>query len=251
MPPGIFRALSSLHWNGDPVRTTALRGLRGATIVATIALSAGMVAPGAASGANDAPTAVASKKKCDGPLWKCAPKRYHLSATDTVGPGSQSAGFVENWTAEVDLVRLRRNFAKVIYGTEDGTVSVSGSFPTVCEDSSPATIRIEPQKIPVPRGPGYPFLGDFGVEFTLVKTSSFKKNTYGGPLGTQGSGNSSLLATAVDPCPNGQGTFQTQLSTPRAGMEGSGKVGNTVTGSGVFNTIFQRHSFSWKLTPKK
>jgi hypothetical protein len=214
-----------------------------------LTLCLGTTSPVSAS--SGAPTAVASKKKCDGPLWKCAPKRYHLSATDTVGPGPQSAGIVENWTAEVDLIRLRRNSATVIYGTLGGTVDVSGSRPTECEDGSQATIRIEPQTLQVPRGPGYPFLGDFGVEFTLEKTSLFKKNTYGGPLGTQGSGNSALFPTAIDPCPNGQGAFQTQLSTPRSGMEGKGKVGKVLKESDVFDTIFEHHSFSWKLTPGK
>lgn len=223
------------------------RAVLGALFVLTLCLGT----TSQLSAASDAPTAVASKKKCKGSLWKCAPKRYHLSATDTVGPGPQSAGFIENWTAEVDLVRLRRNFAKVIYGTEDGTVTVSGSRSTTCEDGSSATIRIEPQTLPVPRGPGYPFLGDFGVEFTLVKTSGFKKNSYGGPLGTQGSGNSSLLATAVDPCPGGQGTFLTELTTPLEGMEGRGKVGKVVKGEGVDSRLFQHHSFTWELRPKK
>lgn len=224
------------------------RAVLAALIVLTLCL--GTTSPVSAS--SDAPTAVASKKSCKGEdRWKCAPKRYHLSATDTVGPGPQSSGFVENWTAEVDLVRLRRNFAKVIYGTEDGTVTVSGSRSTTCEDGSSATIRIEPQTIPVPRGPGYPFLGDFGVEFTLVKTSGFKKNTYGGPLGTQGSGHSALFATAIDPCPGGQGTFLTELTTPLEGMEGRGKVGKVVKGEGVDSRLFQHHSFTWKLTPKK
>jgi hypothetical protein len=236
-------------WNGDPVRTTAFRVIRGAMIVA---LSAGLVAAGGASASNDGPTAVTSKG-CKGSLWKCAPKRYHLSATDAVRSGPASgAGLVENWTAEVDLVRIRRNFARVIYATEKGKVNVSGSWTRVCPDSSTATVRVEPQTIPVPRGPGYPFLGDFGVEFTLQKTSLFKKNSYGGPLGTQGSGHSNLFVTAIDPCPGGQGTFQTELICPLPGMEGRGKVGRTVSGSEVFDYDgFEIHEYSWKLKPKK
>ena len=119
---------------------------------------------------------------------------------------------------------------------------------TQCADGSPATVRIEPQTVAVPAGPGYPFLGDFGVEFSLIGSD---RNTYGGPLGTEGSGNSSLYATALDPCPDGPGAFQTELASGRIGMEGSGKVGKVLRGSGVFNTIFQHHSFSWTLTPKK
>jgi hypothetical protein len=205
---------------------------------------------GAVAASDGGPTAVASKK-CKKALWKCAPKRYDLSASDTVGPGPQSSGFPENWTAEVDLVRVARTIGRVDYGTAGGTVTVSGSRPTVCEDGSPATIRIPPQTIAVPPGPGYPSLGDFGVQFTLRATAGFAKNTYGGPLGAQGSGNSSILATAHDPCPGGPGTFQTQLSTPRSGIEGRGKVGKVLRGSGVFNALFEQHSFRWTLTPKK
>lgn len=237
------------------MRTTNVmraRGLPGLLFCAALALAVGLASVGTVAGSTGAPTAVASKKKCKkGDLHKCAPKRYHLSASDTVGPGPQSAGIVENWTAEVDLVRIARNFARVDYGTAGGTVTVSGSRPTVCEDGSPATIRIEPQTIPVPPGPGYPSLGDFGVEFTLIATAGFKKNTYGGPLGAAGAGGSSIFATAVDPCPGGPGVFQTQLSEPRSGMEGPGKVGKVLRGSGVFDTIFEHHSFTWKLTPKK
>jgi hypothetical protein len=216
---------------------------------AVLALLGGLVAlaPVAASGA--ASTAVAAKnKKCKKPLWKCAPKRYHLSATDNVTPGPQGS-LVENWSAEVDLVRIARTIGKVDYGAVGGTVKVSGSFATECE-SGPATVRIEPQTIAVPRGPGYPFLGDFGVEFTLIATSSFGKNTYGGPLGTQGSGHSNLYVTATSPCPE-VGVYQTELSVPLAGMEGKGKVGKTLSGSGVDSRLFEHHSFSWKLTPKK
>lgn len=212
-------------------------------------ISVGATASSPASAGD--PTAFASKKKCKKDLSKCAPKRYHLSATDTVGPGPQSAGFVENWTAEVDLVRIARNSSRVDYGAAGGTVKVSGSRATVCDDGSPATIRIEPQTLSVPPGPGYPFLGDFGVEFTLKATSGFAKNTYGGPLGTEGSGNSALFMTAIDPCPAGQGSFQTQLTAPRSGMEGRGKVGKVLRGSAVFETIFESHAFTWTLTPKK
>jgi hypothetical protein len=219
--------------------------LRTALSGALIALLAGLVSGVPVSGASDEPTAVAAKKKCKKPLWKCAPKRYHLSATDTVGPGPQSAGFEEHWTAEVDLVRVARSIGKVDYGSGGGTVRVSGSFASECADGSPATVRIEPQTIAVPAGPGYPFLGDFGVEFSLIGSD---KNTYGGPLGTEGSGHSSLYVTAVSPCPE-VGTYQTELTPPLAGMEGRGKVGKALSGSGTDDRLFERHSFSWKLTP--
>ncbi|HEY6653376.1 MAG TPA: hypothetical protein VI028_04570, partial [Solirubrobacterales bacterium] len=59
-----------------------------------LALTAALVAVAPAVGSSGGPTAVAAKKKkYKRALWKCAPKRYHLSVTDTVGPGSQSAGF--------------------------------------------------------------------------------------------------------------------------------------------------------------
>jgi hypothetical protein len=225
-------------------------GPRGPLLLcALLALATGLGVVGAATGSSGDPTAMASKKKkCKKALWKCAPKRYHLSATDSVGPGSQSSGFQENWSAEVDLVRLRRSIGTVVYGSAGGTVRASGSFATQCADGSPATVRIEPQTIAVPAGPGYPFLGDFGVEFSLIGSD---KNTYGGPLGSQGSGHSALFVTATDPCPDGPGTFQTELAAGRIGMEGRGKVGKVLRGSGVFNTIFQHHSFNWTLSPKK
>jgi hypothetical protein len=212
---------------------------------------AGLVAVAPVAGSTGAPTAVeAKKKKCKKALWKCAPKRYHLSATDTVGPGPQSSGFVENWAAEVDLVRIARSIGTAVYGSAGGRVNVSGSYATQCADGSPATVRIEPQTIAVPAGPGYPFFGDFGVEFSLIGSD---KNTYGGALGTQGSGHPDIYVTAIDPCPEGPGAFQTELTTPLAlaGMEGRGKVGRALSGSGTDNRLFQRHSFSWKLTPKK
>jgi hypothetical protein len=215
-------------------------------VVGTLtALLVGIGSAGAVAGSSAEPIAFAAKKKCEGPLWKCAPKRYHLSATDTVGPGPQSPGFQENWTAEVDLVRIARSIGKVDYGAVGGTVKVSGSFATECADGSPGTVRIEPQTIVVPAGPGYPFLGDFGVEFSLIGSD---KNTYGGPLGTQGSGHSSLFVTAISPCPE-VGTYQTELTTPLAGMEGRGKPGKVLRGSGVDSRLFQHHSFSWTLTP--
>jgi hypothetical protein len=215
-------------------------------IIGAALVTAGLVGGG--------PAAAVAKKSCKGEdLYKCAPKRYHLSVTDAVRSGPASGGnLVENWKAEVDLVRIARNSARVDYGSKDGTVDVSGSWTTTCPDGSSATVRVEPQKIAVPRGPGYPFLGDFGVEFTLRATSGFKKNTYGGPLGTQGSGHSNLFVTAIDPCPNGRGAFQTELICPLPGMEGRGKVGKTVRGSEVFDYDgFEIHEYSWKLKPKK
>jgi hypothetical protein len=215
---------------------------------ALIALLAGLVIVAPVSGASDGSTAVAAKKKkCKKPLWKCAPKRYHLSATDTVGPGPQSSGLEVHWTAKVDLVRIARSIGTVDYGSAGGKVNVSGSFATECADGNPATVRIEPQTIAVPPGPGYPFLGDFGVEFSLIGSD---KNTYGGPLGTQGSGHSSLYVTAISPCPE-VGAYQTELITPLTGMEGRGKVGKALSGSGTDNRLFEQHSFSWRLTPGK
>jgi hypothetical protein len=214
-------------------------------VIAALTVALLVLTPATQAGAGS--TAVAAKKKkCKKALWKCAPKRYHLSATDTVGPGPQSSGFVENWTAEVDLVRIARSIGTLVYGSAGGRVNASGSSTTECSDGSPATVRIEPQTIAVPAGPGYPFLGDFGVEFSLIGSD---RNTYGGPLGTQGSGHSDIYVTAIDPCPNGLGAFQTELTTPLAGMEGPGKVGRALSGSGTDNRLFERHSFTWKLTP--
>jgi hypothetical protein len=228
----------------------AARRRPGPLAVCVLALTAALVAGGPVTGSSGDPSAVAAKKKkCKKALWKCAPKRYHLSAIDDIGPGPDSPGLEEHWRAEVNLVRIARSIGKVDYGATGGTVNVSGSFATECEDGSPATIRIEPQTIVVPAGPGYPFLGDFGVEFSLIGSD---KNTYGGPLGTEGSGNSTLYATAVDPCPEGPGAFQDELNTPLPGMEGPGKVGKALSGTGEYNTLHAgSHSYSWTLTPRR
>ena len=214
-------------------------------------IAAGLLVLAPVTGAIAGPGAVASKKKkkkCKGALWKCAPKRYHLSVRDDIGPGLESPGLEVHWKAEVNLVRVARSIGIVDYGTSGGTVSVSGSYPTECI-GGPATVRIEPQTIVVPPGPGYPFLGAFGVEFVLIGPD---RNTYGGPLGAEGSGHSELYATAIDPCPEGVGTFQTELITPLSGMEGKAKVGKAISESAEYNTLHSgRHSYSWKLTPKK
>ena len=214
------------------ITTTGARGLRGAAICAFIALLAGLGTAG-----------TASAKKCKGPAFKCAPKTYHLSGTDSV---SGRSGFTENWKVEVDLVTVAKNIAKVDYGSSSGTVTVlNGSFATECADGKPATVRIPPQTVAVPAGPGYPFLGDFGFEFTLFGS---EKNTYGGPFGTQGSGHSSLFITAVSPCPE-VGTFQTELSTPLEAMAGAGRIGKILSGTGTDSRVSEQHSFTWRLTP--
>jgi hypothetical protein len=231
----------------DRLAAARSRGVVGG-LLAAVLVGAAALAP--AAGAGDGPAALtAKKKKCKRPLWRCAPKRYHLSAADNIGPGPESPGLEEHWRAEVNLVRVARSIGTVDYGSAGGSVSVSGSFATECEDGSPATVRIDPQMIVVPPGPGYPFLGDFGVEFSLLGSD---KNTYGGPLGTQGSGNSALYATAVDPCPEGPGAYQTTLNTPLPGMEGRGKVGKVLKGTGEYDTLHAgSHSYSWTLRPRK
>jgi hypothetical protein len=219
-------------------------------VVAAITMGLLVLAP--ATQAKDDSSAVPSKKKkkkCKKTLWKCAPKRYHLSVKDDIGPGLESPGFEEHWRAEVNLVRVARSIGKVDYGAAGGTVSVSGSFATECAEGGPATVRIEPQTITVPPGPGYPFLGAFGVEFSLIGSD---RNTYGGPLGAEGSGHSELYATAIDPCPEGPGAYQVELNTPLSGMEGKGRVGKALAGTGEYNTLHSgRHSYGWKLTPRK
>src|SRR5690349_15559996 len=149
-------------------RSMRSRGVLGGALLA-LAVGAAALPPGAGASDSDGPAAfTAKKKKCKKPLWRCAPKRYHLSATDDIGPGPESPGLEEHWRAEVNLVRVARSIGTVDYGSAGGSVSVSGSFATECSDGSPATVRIDPQTIAVPPGPGYPFLGLFGVEFSLI-----------------------------------------------------------------------------------
>jgi hypothetical protein len=218
----------------------------GVVAISVIALAAGLLAVGPVAGSSGSPTAVASKKKCKKALWKCAPKRYHLSATDTVGPGSQSAGFAENWKAEVDLVRYRRNIGHVDYSQAGGTLTISSTRTTECI-GGPGTIRVEPQTLPVPAEDLNN--SDFAAFFTLFGSD---KNTYGGPLGVLGSGDSNIMGTAIEQCPEGTRSFQFTFHGPtHAGMEGRGKVGKVLTGSGVSNTIFEHHTFSWRLAPGK
>jgi hypothetical protein len=60
------------------------------------------------------------------------------------------------------------------------------------------------------------------------------------------------METAIEECPDGTRSFQFTFHGPTAeGMEGRGKVGKVLTGSGVSDTIFEHHSFSWRLSPGK
>ena len=226
------------------VTASPARGLRRATIWALTALLVGIGAGGAFAGSSAAPTAVAAKKKCKKPLWKCAPKRYHLSVTDTVGPEPQSAGLIENWTAEVDLVRARRSIGEVDYTQARGTVTISSTRPTICPNGDPGTIRVEPQTLAVPAG-GV-FNSDFAAYFSLIGSD---KNTYGGPLGSLGSGSSNMFGTALEVCPEGTTSYEFNFKGPLNGMEGKGKVGKVLSGSGVDSRLFEHHSYHWTLTP--
>src|SRR5215470_4013621 len=89
-------------------------------------LMVGLLALAPAVDAIAGSNAVASKKKkkCKKALWKCAPKRYHLSVTDDIGPGPESPGLDEHWKAEVDLVRVARSIGKVDYGAAGAAVSL-------------------------------------------------------------------------------------------------------------------------------
>ena len=156
-----------------------------------------------------------------------------------------------NFKAEVDLLRARRNIGHVDYGQAGGTLTVSASIPTECE-MGPGTIRVEPQTIAVPPyDPGGVDFGDFAVFFEL-RYHGQGSNNYGGPLAVDGTGHSSLYATALDPCPERSPNFPFNVVGPTGGgIEGPGKPGKVLRGSGVSNTIFEHHSFSWKLTPGK
>jgi hypothetical protein len=229
------------------MRRTASRAVGAkASIGTVIVLTAGIVAAGTVSASSGDPIAATSKSKCKKKLWKCAPKRYHLSATDTVGPGPQSAPFTESWSAEVDLYRYRRNIGHVDYAQSGGTLRYSANGTTECI-GGPGTVRAEPQTLPVPAADLNN--SEFALFFTLFGSD---KNTYGGPLGVLGAGDSNILATAIEECPDHTRTYQFTFHGPTAGgIEGRGKVGKVLSGSGVGNTIFEHHSFSWRLTPKK
>jgi hypothetical protein len=145
------------------MRATAaicLGGLKRALAFAILALTVGLVTEGAAVASAGVPGALAAKKKKCKALWQCAPKRYHLTVTDTVGPGSQSAGLAENWSAEVDLVRVARSIGKVDYGTAGGTVEgerfpshrVCGRQPGHDSYRAPDDCGAPRPWLPVPRG---------------------------------------------------------------------------------------------------
>jgi hypothetical protein len=152
----------------------------------------------------------------------------------------------ENWRAEVDLTRYRRNIGHVDYSQAGGTLRISSTSTTECI-GGPGTIRVEPQTLPVPAADLNN--SDFAVFFTLFGPD---KNTYGGPLGVLGAGDSNIMGTAIEECPDGTRSFQFTFHGPTAGgTEGRGKVGKVLTGSGESDTIFEHHSFSWRLTPRK
>jgi hypothetical protein len=218
----------------------APRGIQALSLCAILGLTISLGAVGAATGSAGDVTAVASKKKkCKKSLRKCAPKRYHLSASGTFtgGRGSQV------WSAEIDLGKRRASAAFFPYAQDGGTVTVSEigtTFDSHCTSPDEATYTVQ-QTLNVPSGGR-----DFRLTFGL---SGSNKNTYALAVGAPEPETSTIKGTATITCPEGTShTHEYAYSNLLADVIARGKVGGSpLTGSAQG----RGESVTWKLTAKK
>jgi hypothetical protein len=214
-----------------------------------IGLAATLLAVAPVAGSSAAPIAVASKKKCKKERWKCAPKRYHLSAGGTYS----NPDYSEVWSAEVDLGKRRASFGEVDYAQDGGQVTVSGSgtgLSDVClfaAGDSTTTYRVPQQKLQVPRGGIND--ADFGLTFKLIGSD---KNTYGLSVGAVQPELSNIKGTVIATCSDGTShaleyayinSIQTVMALVRRGKVGGGPLTGSAQGAG--------ESLTWKLTKGK
>jgi hypothetical protein len=212
-----------------------------------IALAAGLLAVDHVVGSSSGPTAVASKKKCKKARWKCAPKRYHLTASGIYA----NCCFTQNWSAEVDLGKRRASPGEVDYAQNGGTVTVSATGTGLddhCTSSSgDATFNVPRQTVAVPRGGSND--ADFGVTFMLIGSD---KNTYGLSVGDIQPEFSDVKATVIVTCPEGTShTHEFPYTDPDRDVRAlvaRGRVG----ASSLTASAHTRNSFvAWTLSTKK
>ncbi len=219
-----------------------------AVLVAAFSFGA-VQALGSSGEASGEATAVASKKKkCKKAAWKCAPKRYHLSASGVI---HDSPDFTQTWSAEVDLRKYRASIGEVDYSQEGGTVTVSATNASPsgapgCDDD--ITFSVPQQKIKVPR------LGLNSSDFLLIfDLLGEDKNKYFLTTGeTLGPSLSNIQGTGTASCPSPAYTIT--LPYPYVGSNEAETIargrpgGATLTGSAA---SAGGDSVQWKLTPKK
>ena len=149
--------------------------LNTALVCTLIALVTGLGAAGSAIASGDGPTAIASKGKCKKKQrWKCAVKRYHLSAE---GFYKYNAGS-QTFSAEIDLRKRRASVGEVDYTQEGGTVTVSATGSAESSDllpgCHPVTYNVPQQKLTVPPAGLFDHT-DLFLGFSLIGDD---KNTY-------------------------------------------------------------------------
>lgn len=242
--------------SGSP--SGSIAAVRGVSISVVIVMVVSLGAAGVVSGSADGPGAVASKSKCKKKSrWKCAPKRYHLSASGTFS----SLTYSEVWSAEVDLGKRRASPGTVDYAQDGGQVTVSGSgtytyTPDAClgtpgASSGNATLSVPQQTLQVPRGGIND--ADFGLTFKLkLFPSGIGKNEYALGVGAVQPELSNIKGTATVTCPDGSAhtvaysyinTIQTTTVLVERAKVGNSPLRGSAQGAG--------NSVTWKLTKSK
>lgn len=158
-------------------RTATPAGRLNTALVCTlVALVTGLGAAGSATASGDGPTAFVSKGKCKKkPRWRCAAKRYHLSAQGFYKYHSGSQSF----SAEIDLRKRRASLGEVDYTQEGGTVTVSATGTNEFSDlllgcPSDVSYNVPQQKLSVPPAGLFDHT-DLFLGFSLIGDD---KNTY-------------------------------------------------------------------------
>jgi hypothetical protein len=208
----------------------------------TIALA--LMAPVASSSGE--PTAVSAKKKCKKALWKCAPKRYHLSVTGRSGP--------QTYSAEVELEKNRSNFARVDYSQRGGKITLSTTYegvPYEIDMCSNARFVVSEATTQVPRA-GIFGSFDFAVFFYLdLEKRKWRYSVLGGGVYSE------LTFPGTVTCLEGDAAgvsapFTYYLHGPLGVGSGPADEGfkgrpgaSRLSGSDTYGS---KHALNWKLT---
>jgi hypothetical protein len=219
------------------------RASKGILAGALIALVATVAAEGAVGDAATGPVAVASKKKCKKALWKCAPKRYHLTVSGHY--------YSEVFSGEVDLEKNRSNFARVEYSQKGGKLTMSDSYTGCCpiefDMCGDGRWDVQQQTATVPRNG---LFGHFDFALFFAKDLENGKWSYS-VLG--GNPYSELNVPGTVTCTSGASAGATAPFTYYfkgplgVGNERRGKPGANLSGSDTYGS---NNSLKWSLTRK-
>jgi hypothetical protein len=222
----------------------------GLLAIGLVALAAGLLAVDPVASSSSGPAAVASKTKCKKARWKCAPKRYHLTASGTYS----NSQFTQSWSAEVDMRKRRAGPGEVDYTQDGGTLTMSATgikdFDDHClheGSDGEATLNVPLQTVQVP--PEGLDEADFGVTFKLIGSY---KNTYGLGVGEVQEEFSHIRGTATVTCSSGSShTHDFPYIDPARAVRALVAPG-VVGGSPLRGSSQTRNSFvTWTLTAKK